>query len=234
MVKPGSPAPVKLVGSPIGNLGDITFRAVEALRSADVIACEDTRHSSRLLSHLEIKGKELVALHDHNEQRAAASLVERASAGERVAYLSDAGSPAISDPGYRLVRTCVDAGVPVEVIPGPCAVISALAGSGLPTDAFYFGGFLPVKSGKRARELETALERTETSLYYESPHRIGKTLAVLAEVAPDREVCVARELTKKFETYHRGTAGHLAEEFSKGPAKGEITLVIRGVGRGRK
>ena len=136
---------MQLIGTPIGNLGDITFRAVESIKAANVVACEDTRHSQRLLSHLGISGKELVALHEHNEQHRAQSLVERAMNGERIVFLSDAGTPTISDPGYRLVNACHEAGVRVEVIPGPSAVITALAGSGLPTDAFYFGGFLAVK-----------------------------------------------------------------------------------------
>lgn len=231
MVGSGSAKPVRLIGTPIGNLGDISFRAVECLRGADVIACEDTRHSSRLLAHLEISGKELVALHDHNEQERAGKLVERAARGEQIVFLSDAGTPTISDPGYRLVNACVEAEVPVEVIPGPSAVITALAGSGLPTDAFYFGGFLPVKSGKKQRELEAALERVETSIFFESPHRIGKTLTLLAGLDPNRESCVARELTKKFETYHRGTSGELASEFADKKVKGEITFLIRGAGK---
>jgi len=222
------------VGSPIGNLGDITFRAVESLKSADVIACEDTRHSSRLLQHLQISGKELVALHDHNEAFKSESLVRRLLDGEQVAYLSDAGTPTISDPGYRLVRACIDAGVRVEVIPGPSAVVAALAGSGMPTDAFHFGGFLPVKPGKRARILGEALERPETSIYFESPHRILKTLSALAELDPAREVCVARELTKTFETYHRGTAPSLIEEFGTARVRGEITLLIRGRGHAKR
>jgi 16S rRNA (cytidine1402-2'-O)-methyltransferase len=234
MVNRGPCKPVQLIGTPIGNLGDISFRAVECLRAADVIACEDTRHSSRLLSHLEISGKELVALHDHNEQQRASQLVERAASGEQIVFLSDAGTPTISDPGYRLVNCCIEADVPVEVIPGPSAVITALAGSGLPTDAFYFGGFLPVKSGKRLKELEAALVRTETSLYFESPYRIAKTLHAISGLDGDREICVARELTKKFETYHRGTAAELADEFAERKAKGEITLVIRGLGREKK
>lgn len=231
MVTAGSPVPVRLVGSPIGNLGDITFRAAECLRTSDVIACEDTRHSSRLLAHLGIRGKELFALHDHNEERAAQTLVARAVAGEAVAYLSDAGMPTVSDPGYRLVRACVEAGVPVEVMPGPSAVLAALAGSGLPTDSFFFGGFLPVKPGKREKELARALDRAETSIYFESPHRVAKSLAVLAEHAPEREACVARELTKRFETFHRGTAAELAAEFNAVKTKGEITLLVRGRGR---
>lgn len=225
---------MQLIGTPIGNLGDITFRAVESIKAANVVACEDTRHSQRLLSHLGISGKELVALHEHNEQHRAQSLVERAMNGERIVFLSDAGTPTISDPGYRLVNACHEAGVRVEVIPGPSAVITALAGSGLPTDAFYFGGFLAVKSGRKGREIEEALARRETSVFFESPHRLIKTVAAIAAIEPDREICVARELTKKFETYHRGTASQLLEYFTAQPGKGEITLLIRGCGKRRE
>ncbi len=222
---------VQLIGTPIGNLGDITFRAVESIKSARIVACEDTRHSRKLLSHLGIPDKEFVALHDHNEQHRAEALVQRALAGERVVFLSDAGTPTISDPGFRLVNACLAAGVRVEVIPGPSAVITALAGSGLPSDAFYFGGFLPVKSGRRAREISEALLRKETSIYFESPHRLNRTLAAIAELDQARDICVARELTKKFETYHRGPADRLLEEFTARPPKGEITLLIRGCGK---
>ncbi len=223
---------VQLIGTPIGNLGDITFRAVECLKAADVIACEDTRHSIRLLRHLEIGEKELVALHDHNEGQRAQSLVDRALAGERIALLSDAGMPTISDPGYRMVNACIAAGVRVEVIPGPSAVIAGLAGSGLPTDAFYFGGFLPVKSGKRSKELGVALDRAETSIYFESPYRLIKSLRAVRDLDPERQLCVARELTKKFESYHRGNATELCAEFeSLQKVKGEITFLVRGSGR---
>jgi 16S rRNA (cytidine1402-2'-O)-methyltransferase len=222
---------VQLVATPIGNLGDITFRAAEAIRQADVVACEDTRHSRRLLEHLGIRDKELVALHDHNERFRAAALVERVKDGAKLVYLSDAGMPGISDPGYRLVNAAHEAGVRVEVLPGPCAVVTALAGSGLPSDAFYFGGFLAVKSGRRTRELSESLDRRETSIFYESPHRLAGTLEILQTLAPDREICVARELTKRFETYHRGSAAELSGYFSAHPPKGEITLLIRGAGR---
>jgi 16S rRNA (cytidine1402-2'-O)-methyltransferase len=222
---------IQLIATPIGNLGDITFRAVEAIRSADLVACEDTRHSRRLLEHLGIRDKELVALHDHNEKVKSAALVERVIEGARLVYLSDAGTPGVSDPGYRLVNAAHAEGVPVEVLPGPSAVVTALAGSGLPSDAFYFGGFLPVKSGRRARELGEALARRETSIFFESPHRLAGTLAMLQELDPLREVCVARELTKKFETYHRGSVATLVEEFKARPPKGEITLLVRGAGR---
>ena len=222
---------LQLVASPIGNLGDITFRAVESLKNANVIACEDTRHTSRLLNHIGVKDKELVALHEHNEQHRSGRLVERALNGEVIAYVSDAGMPTISDPGYRIVRASYDAGVPVEVIPGACAVVTALAGSGMPTDAFYFGGFLPVKLGRRSNELTIALERKETSIYYESPHRLLKTLNALCEIEPEREICVARELTKKFESFHRGQARELQQHFSEVNPKGEITFLIQGKGK---
>lgn len=225
---------VQLISTPIGNLGDISFRAVECIKAADVIACEDTRHSSRLLRHLQIERKELVALHEHNETQRAGALVERAAQGERIVFLSDAGTPTISDPGYRLVNACVEASVRIEVIPGASAVITALAGSGMPTDAFYFGGFLPVKSGRKMAQIEQAISRIETSIFFESPHRILKTLSVLADLAPERRLCVARELTKKFETYHRGTAHNLLEEFSGKTVKGEITLLIQGAGKGKR
>jgi 16S rRNA (cytidine1402-2'-O)-methyltransferase len=224
-------ARMQLLSTPIGNLGDITYRAVECLQAADLIACEDTRHSSRLLSHLQIRDKELVALHDHNERTRAEGLVERVRAGERVVLLSDAGTPTISDPGYRVVNACIEAGVAIEVIPGPSAVIAGLAGSGMPTDAFYFGGFLPVKQGKRTRVLSEALQRRETAVFFESPYRLLKTLAAIRDIDPVRGVCVAREMTKKFETFHRGTATELSEEFASVKVKGEITLVIRGAGK---
>ena len=222
---------VSLIGSPIGNLGDITIRAIDTLKNADIIACEDTRHSSRLLFHLEIRDKHLVSLHEHNETERAPELVERAAAGQKIAVLTDAGTPSISDPGYRLVNACIEVGVQVEVVPGPSAIITGLVGSGLPTDAFYFGGFLPVKSGRKHRELTAALERSETSIFYESPHRLLKTLAAIDEMDPDRSLCVARELTKKFESYHRGTARQICEEFADRSVKGEITLLIRGAGK---
>ena len=223
------PGRVSLIAGPIGNLGDITLRALECLRRCDVIVCEDTRHSSRLLRRHDIPRKPLLSLHRHNEASRAAQIVERAAGnGEHFAVLTDAGMPSVSDPGYRLVRACIKAEVPIEVLPGPSALITALAGSGLPTDAFYFGGFLPSKSGRRRTELEAAAERRCTTIYYESPHRILKTLAALAEIDPGRDLCVARELTKQFETYHRGTAAELAEAFGEKAPKGEITLLISG------
>jgi 16S rRNA (cytidine1402-2'-O)-methyltransferase len=216
-----------LVGSPIGNLGDITLRALEVLKDVVIVAAEDTRRSSILLKRFDIS-KPLISFHEHNEARRTAELIERLRRGEKVALLTDAGMPSISDPGYRLVRACIESGIRVEVIPGPSAVLTALVGSGLPTDRFYFGGFLPVKSGQRERELLAALARDCTSIYFESPHRILKSLEVLRRTDPRRLVCVARELTKQFEEYRRGEVESVFAHYEAHPAKGEITLVISG------
>lgn len=215
-----------LVPTPIGNMGDITLRALEVLRSADRIACEDTRHSGQLLAHHGISGKPLVSLHEHNEARRAPDLIAAARVGEMIAVITDAGMPGISDPGYRLVQACIESGTPLEVLPGPSAVITALIGSGFPCHAFHFGGFLSVKSGKRRSVLTTALESGETSIFFESPHRIISTLEILADIDPDARACVARELTKKFETYHRGSAAEVLAHFQIHPPKGEIVLLV--------
>jgi 16S rRNA (cytidine1402-2'-O)-methyltransferase len=214
-----------VVASPIGNLADITIRALEVLRQVDLIAAEDTRHTSVLLRRYEIN-KPLVSFHEHNEARRTAELVEQLQAGTRIALLTDAGLPSISDPGFRLVTACRAAELPVTIIPGPSAVLTALVGSGLPTHNFYFGGFLPVKSGQRSRELSAATSRNCTSIYFESPYRLQKSLAELESLAPGRQICVARELTKQFETFHRGTAQELKKHFTDHPPRGEITLVI--------
>lgn len=214
-----------IVPTPIGNLQDITLRALEALRQADVVAAEDTRHSGLLLHHHGIR-KPMVSFHEHNEASRTASLVDEIAAGKSVALITDAGMPGISDPGFRLVRACRERNLPVTVLPGPSAVLTALAGSGLPSNAFYFGGFLPVKSGRRRNELERAIAREETSIYFESPHRLVKSLEVLQEIAPTASVCVARELTKKFEEYRRSLPAELLAHYQAHPPKGEITLVI--------
>jgi len=214
------------VPTPIGNMGDITLRALEVLKNADRIACEDTRHSGPLLSHHGISGKPLVSLHEHNEARRAPELATAARAGETIAVISDAGMPGISDPGYRLVQACIAEGVPFEVLPGPSSVITALIGSGFPCHAFRFGGFLSVKSGKRRSALTEALESGETGIFFESPHRLVTTLEILADINPAARTCVARELTKKFETYHRGTATELLAHFHVHPPKGEIVLLV--------
>ena len=216
---------LSVVPTPIGNRQDITLRAIEVLKSADLIAAEDTRHSGLLLQHLGIK-KPFLSLHGHNESFRCEDVANRIAEGSHVALITDAGMPGISDPGYRLIRTCIDRGLPVSVLPGPSAVLTALVGSGFPCDRFFFGGFLPVKSGRRANELAAAAARQETSIYFESPHRILKTLAALDAVCPGRTICVARELTKTFEEYRRDTPATLIAHFEKHPPKGEITLVI--------
>lgn len=218
---------LSVVPTPIGNRQDITLRAVETLRAADLIAAEDTRHSGLLLQHLGIK-KPFVSLHEHNEAARIDDLIARLASGTHIALITDAGMPGISDPGHRLIRACVAHGLPLTVLPGPSAVLTALVGSGFPSDRFYYGGFLPVKSGRRAAELLRASERPETSVYFESPHRIVRTLDVLHEHCPDRPICVARELTKTFEDYRRGPAKTLSAHFTAHPPKGEITLVISG------
>jgi 16S rRNA (cytidine1402-2'-O)-methyltransferase len=219
-----------VVPTPIGNLQDITLRALQTLRETDLIAAEDTRRSAILLLHHNIR-KPMISLHEHNEETRTADLVEEIAGGKSIVLITDAGMPGISDPGFRLIRACRERGLAVDVLPGPSAVITALVGSGLPTNAFYFGGFVPVKSGRRRAELERAVSRPETSVYFESPYRLLKTLQVLAEVAPEADVCVARELTKRFEEYRRGIPAELSAHYESRPPKGEITLVISRVSR---
>jgi len=226
------PGRVVLVPTPIGHRDDITLRALETLRSADLIACEDTRRSRPFLEHHGI-GTQLISFHEHNESRRAEELAARARDGETIAVISDAGMPGISDPGFRLVRACLELEVPVETLPGPSAVLTALVGSGLPVHAFHFGGFLPVKKGKRRQQLDAALAAEGTSIFFESPHRLTSTLEILAELEPQAPACVARELTKKFETYHRGTAAELLAHFTTHPPKGEIVLLVAALARAK-
>lgn len=216
-----------VVSTPIGNLNDITLRALEVLKSVDVIAAEDTRHSGNLLKHFEIR-KPLVSYHEHNEAMRAAELIERLAAGENVAVITDAGMPGLSDPGARLLRKCIERGVAYTIVPGASSILTALVGSGFALDRFYYGGFLPVKSGQRERELCDAAGREETSVYFESPYRLTKTLTVCVAIMPERQLCVARELTKKFEEFRRGTAAELLRHYETKPPKGEITFVISG------
>lgn len=216
-----------LVATPIGNLGDITLRALETLKSVDLIACEDTRHSGNLLRHYEIR-KPLISYHEHNEARRTAELIEELAAGKNIAVISDAGLPGISDPGHRLLRACIARGVPYTIIPGPSAVLTALIGSGFPAEAFYYGGFLPVKSGGRERDLLAAAARKETTVFFESPHRLLKTLEVCAQHFPERELCVARELTKQFEEFRIGPAPVLLAHYAAKAVKGEIVFLVRG------
>ncbi|MBE6417619.1 MAG: 16S rRNA (cytidine(1402)-2'-O)-methyltransferase [Akkermansiaceae bacterium] len=220
--------PVSFVGLPIGNREDITRRALQVLEGVDCICCEDTRNTGMLLSHYGIK-KPLLSLHEHNETARAPEVAARALAGERFAVVTDAGMPGVSDPGYRLIQELKRREVAFTVLPGPSAVVTALVGSGLPSDAFFFGGFLPVKSGKKGQVLQAALAASHTSIFYESPFRIVKTVKALAELDPTAPICVARELTKVFETYHRGSAAELAAAFEQHPPKGEMVLLIGGV-----
>jgi 16S rRNA (cytidine1402-2'-O)-methyltransferase len=217
-----------VVSTPIGNLGDITLRALEVLKSVDVIAAEDTRHSGMLLKRFEIK-KPLLSYHEHNEAMRAAQLVERLAAGEDVALITDAGTPALSDPGTRLIRECIKRGLPFMIIPGPSSIPAALVGSGFSTEKFCFRGFLPIKGGQRKRELLAAVNREETTIFFESPYRLTKTLGACIEIMPDRQLCVARELTKKFEEFRRGTASELLAHYQAHPPKGEIVLMISGL-----
>lgn len=216
-----------LIPTPIGNRDDITLRAIEVLRSVDAIACEDTRHSSPLLQHHGVQ-KPLLSLHEHNEIRRIPELLERVRAGESIAVITDAGMPGISDPGYRLMQRCIEESIPCEVLPGPSAILNALIGSGFPCHAFSFGGFLSVKKGKRAQSLQAALDSEQTAIFFESPHRLISTLEILATLQPQARVCVARELTKKFETFHRDTATALYAFFQAHPPKGEIVLLVHG------
>jgi 16S rRNA (cytidine1402-2'-O)-methyltransferase len=216
-----------IVATPIGNLGDITLRAIEVLKDVDVVAAEDTRHSGLLLKHFEIK-KPFVSYHEHNEAARTAELVEQLGRGENVALITDAGTPGLSDPGLRLIRECIKRELPFTIVPGPSAILTALLGSGFATEKFSFRGFLPVKSGQRERELRAAAEREETSIFFESPYRLTKTLETCINIMPDRQLCVARELTKKFEEFRRGTAAELLAHYGTHPPKGEIVLLVSG------
>jgi 16S rRNA (cytidine1402-2'-O)-methyltransferase len=214
-----------VVATPIGNLEDITLRALRVLKEADLIAAEDTRRTIQLLNHFQIQ-KPLVSYHQFNEAKRTAELIEQLIDGRRIALVTDAGSPAISDPGGRIIRACIERGVAVEVVPGPSASIMALTLSGFPTDEFLFVGFLPPKSGARRAALERLAAETRTVVIYESPYRLVKTLADLREICPDRPLVVARELTKKFEEILRGTANEILKAFEGRNVKGEITLVM--------
>jgi 16S rRNA (cytidine1402-2'-O)-methyltransferase len=216
---------LSLVATPIGNLGDISARAGAVLRDCAFIACEDTRRTARLLAHLGLHVP-LVSLTEHNEARRIPEILRRISAGEKVALVSDAGFPTVSDPGQRLVHALIAAGLRVEVLPGPSAVLTALAGSGLPTVPFYFGGFLEHKKGRRDKELQAAMARDCTSVYFESPYRLVDTLGMIAAHRPGHPVVVARELTKIFEEFQRGAARSVLEHYQKHPPKGEITLIL--------
>jgi len=220
------PGLLYVVATPIGNLEDITYRAVRVLGEAGLIACEDTRQTHKLLDHYHIR-KPTISYHDHNEAERTADLVARLLGGVVIALVSDSGMPLVSDPGYRLVRAAIENGIPVQPIPGPSATLTALAASGLPTDTFRFGGFLPHKPGQRAKLLESLEEERATLIFYEAPHRILEALEAIESVLGPRPVVVARELTKIHEEFLRGTAGEIRAELeSRDVIKGEMTLLI--------
>jgi 16S rRNA (cytidine1402-2'-O)-methyltransferase len=216
-----------LVATPIGNLEDITLRALRILKDADVIACEDTRQTQKLLNHYGVTTR-TVSYHEHNEMTRAAGLLVELEEGAKVALVSDAGMPGISDPGYRLISLAIRHGIPVVPIPGASAFVAALAASGLPTDSFRFGGFLPARRGARLKELEHFRDSPRTQIFYEAPHRLKETLADLVEVlGPARQVVIAREVTKLHEEFLRGHAGDLLKQLQEREIKGEITLLVR-------
>ena len=224
-----------VVSTPIGNLGDLSPRAADALRHADLIACEDTRHTRKLLTATGISGVPLTSVHGHNERERVPQLLEKLRNGARIALVSDAGTPAVSDPGQLLVAAAIDAGVDVEVIPGPSAVLAALVVSGLPTDRFVFEGFMPRKGRERRDRLEAAADDQRTTVFFESPHRLAETIVELAEVCgPDRRVAMARELTKRFEEVWRGTLAEAADHATTVDARGEYVIVLEGASGARQ
>lgn len=217
-----------VVATPIGNLKDITIRALETLAAADLVLCEDTRHSATLLDHYGIRAEKR-SLHEHNERQRADEIVAAIGAGQAVAQISDAGTPLLSDPGFPLVRAVREAGLPVYAIPGASALLAALASAGLPTDAFGFIGFLPNKAGQRANALSALRGRMDTLVFYESPRRLGDSLAAMAEaLGPERPAAVALELTKRFERVERGTLAELAAFYAKDDTKGEAVIIVGG------
>lgn len=220
---------LNIVATPIGNLEDISLRALEVLKTVDLIAAEDTRHSQKLLNHYGIETP-LMAVHEHNEIQIADKIIAKLSAGRNVALISDAGTPLISDPGYNLVNRCREEDITVVPIPGACAVIAAICASGLPTDQFCFKGFLPVKQRAKQEALASLANEPMTAIYYEAPRRVKDTLTVFSELFPERIVVVAKELTKHFETFKKGTAQELISwlEEDEAHSKGEFVLMIAG------
>jgi 16S rRNA (cytidine1402-2'-O)-methyltransferase len=220
-----------LVGTPIGNLEDITLRALRILREADQIAAEDTRHTQKLLQHYEI-ARPLVSYHEHNEMTRAPELLIALEQGAKIALVSDAGMPLVSDPGYRLVTLCLRHQIPVVPVPGPSALLAALSASGLPNEEFLFVGFLPQRSGERRRALERLRIEDRTIIFYEAPHRIAECVADAQEILGDRPACLAREVTKLHEEFRRGKLSVIARSLEERPARGEITLLIGAVDPG--
>jgi len=216
-----------LVPTPIGNLKDITLRAIDVLKDVDLILAEDTRTSGKLLKHYDI-ATPMQSHHMHNEHKIVKSLIEKLKSGLSIAVISDAGTPAISDPGFLLVRACVEAGIEIESLPGATAFVPALVNSGLPNDKFVFEGFLPVKKGRQTR-LNLLAEETRTMIFYESPHKLIKTLGHFCDYfGEERQVSVSRELTKLYEETVRGTAKEVLEHYTNKPPKGEIVIIVAG------
>lgn len=215
-----------IVSTPIGNMSDITLRAIETLKSSDAVVAEDTRSAGRLLKRLEIPKKPFISYNDHNSARKIPMVISMLREGKAVSLVSENGTPAISDPGFKLIRECIREGLDVVPIPGPSAFVAALVASGLPTDEFTFYGFLPKSEKKRKDMIQRVDEEGRTGIFYESPHRIIKTLSLLADILPKNQICLARELTKKFEEFLRGTPKEVLEAFMKKRPKGEMVLVI--------
>jgi 16S rRNA (cytidine1402-2'-O)-methyltransferase len=216
-----------VVATPIGNMADITLRAVRVLGDVDLVAAEDTRTTRKLLSHHGIKTP-LISYHDHNEALRTPELLHRIENGQSIAIVSEAGTPSISDPGYRLIREAISAGISVEPVPGPSALLAAVVVSGLPSDAFVFEGFLPRRAGERRRRLDELAAERRTLVFFEAPHRLDKTLADMLEVLGDRQVALCRELTKIHEEVRRGLLSELVSELQRRPVKGELVLVVEG------
>ncbi|MBW4620026.1 MAG: 16S rRNA (cytidine(1402)-2'-O)-methyltransferase [Cyanosarcina radialis HA8281-LM2] len=222
------PGTLYIVGTPIGNLEDITFRAVRILQSVNSIAAEDTRHTGKLLQHFQIKTPQ-ISYHEHNSTQRLPELLQRLQRGESIALVTDAGMPSISDPGYSLVKACVDLGIPVVPIPGATASITALSASGLPTERFVFEGFLPTKGKERQQRLEFLQTETRTLIFYEAPHRLRQTLQDLANfLGTERQIVLARELTKLHEEFWRGTIANAIDRYAQKQPQGEFTLVVAG------
>ena len=219
-----------VVPTPVGNLEDITLRAIRLLKEAEIIYSEDTRVTKKLLSHLEITGKQIIPFHAHNEHKQLERSVQTVRENQCTVLVSDAGTPAISDPGFLLVRACVEAGLEVSCLPGPTAFVPALVASGFPCDRFLYEGFLPHKKGRQTKWL-SILEEERTVVFYESPHRIIKALEECVSIlGADRQVCVAREISKFFEEFKRGTAQEVLDYYKANPPKGEIVLLVKGNG----
>ncbi|MBD2603512.1 16S rRNA (cytidine(1402)-2'-O)-methyltransferase [Scytonema hofmannii FACHB-248] len=224
--KPGT---LYIVGTPIGNLEDMTFRAVRILQTVDIIAAEDTRHTGKLLQHFQVKTPQ-ISYHEHNRQSRIPELLEHLKNGKAIALVTDAGIPLISDPGYELVKACIDALLPIVPIPGATAAITALSAAGLPTDRFVFEGFLPTKAQQRQEHLESLQTESRTMIFYESPHRLRETLQKLAEIfGSDRQIVLARELTKLHEEFWRGRIGEAIATYQNREPIGEYTLVLAGI-----